>query len=89
MPFPTHRSIHIHIDEIHEAALLVTNFPTVSYVYVRDVQGQIFVLPDGPHRHPRVLSGGQPALYAGDLRIESEVGSRRQTDKLVGDVSVR
>lgn len=30
MPSPTHRSIHIHIDEIHEAALLVTNFPTVS-----------------------------------------------------------
>jgi len=43
------------------------------YVYARDVQGQIFVLSDGPHRHPRVLGGGQPALYAGDLRIESGV----------------
>lgn len=43
------------------------------YVYVRDVQGQVFVLPDGPHRHPRVLGGGRAALYAGDLRIEGRV----------------
>lgn len=49
------------------------DLPDGLYVYVRDVQGQVFVLPDGPHRHPRVLGGGQAALYAGDLRIEAGV----------------
>jgi hypothetical protein len=40
------------------------------YVYVRDHQGLIHVLPDGPHMHPKVLGGAEPALYAGDLSIE-------------------
>ncbi len=40
-----------------------------NYVYVQDVQGIVFVLPDGPHLHPMVLGGGKPALYAGDLTI--------------------
>lgn len=30
----------------------------------------VYVLPDGSHMHPRVLGGGQLALYAGDLVIE-------------------
>jgi hypothetical protein len=40
-----------------------------GYVYVRDVNGLVFVVPDGPHMHPRVLGGGQPAIYAGDLTV--------------------
>jgi hypothetical protein len=40
-----------------------------GYVYVRDANGTIHVLPDGPHLHPKVLGGGQPAMYAGDLTI--------------------
>ncbi len=40
-----------------------------TYVYVRDAQGTIYILPDGPHMHPKVLGGGQPALYAGDLTV--------------------
>ncbi len=40
-----------------------------GYVYVRDVQGTIHVLPDGPHLHPKVLGGGSPALYAGDMTV--------------------
>lgn len=40
-----------------------------GYVYVRDVNGIVFVVPDGPHLHPRVLGGGQPAIYAGDLTV--------------------
>lgn len=40
-----------------------------GYVYVQDTNGVVFVLPDGPHLHPRVLGGAQPALYAGDLTI--------------------
>ena len=38
---------------------------------MRDVNGEIYVLPDGPHLHPRVLGGAQPALYAGDLTVEN------------------
>lgn len=40
-----------------------------GYVYVRDGNGIVHVLPDGPHLHPKVLGGGQPAAYAGDLTI--------------------
>jgi hypothetical protein len=39
------------------------------FVYVRDVNGVVHVLPDGPHLHPKVLGGGQAAAYAGDLTI--------------------
>lgn len=39
------------------------------YVYVQDKSGLIFVLPDGPHRHPKVLGNGEPALCAGDLTL--------------------
>jgi hypothetical protein len=40
------------------------------YVYVQDLRGVVFTLPDGPHMHPKVLGDAQPALYAGDLSIE-------------------
>lgn len=45
--------------------------PDGNYVYVQDTQGVIWALPDGPHRHPRVLGGGSPAQYAGDLVVEN------------------
>jgi hypothetical protein len=45
--------------------------PDGNYVYVQDGSGVIWILPDAPHRHPRVLGGGSPAKYAGDLVIES------------------
>ena len=44
--------------------------PDGNYVYVQAGDGVIWVLADGPHRHPRVLGGGSPATYAGDLVIE-------------------
>jgi hypothetical protein len=44
--------------------------PDGGYVFVQDASGIIFVLPDGPHLHPKVLGGGLPALYAGDLTVE-------------------
>jgi len=28
-----------------------------GYVYVRDTNGVVHVLPDGPHLHPKVLGG--------------------------------
>jgi hypothetical protein len=40
-----------------------------GYVFVQDVNGIIHVLPDGPHLHPKVLGGGQPATYAGDMTV--------------------
>ena len=40
-----------------------------GYVYVRDVGGTVRVLPDGPHLHPKVLGGGSPAHYAGDMTV--------------------
>lgn len=45
--------------------------PDGTYVYVQNEQGLIYVLPDGPHLHPRVLGGGRLAMYAGDLTIQS------------------
>ncbi len=39
------------------------------YVFVRGSTGEIFVLPDGPHLHPRILGLGKPASYAGDMTI--------------------
>lgn len=44
--------------------------PDGLYVYVQDIQGIVHVLPDGPHLHPKVLGGSQPANYAGDLTID-------------------
>lgn len=48
-----------------------SNLPDGGFVFVQDVQGTVFVLPDGPHLHPKVLGGGKPARYAGDLTIQS------------------
>ena len=39
-----------------------------GYVYVRDTNGTVYVLPDGPHLHPKVLGNARLALYAGDMR---------------------
>ena len=39
------------------------------YAYVQDEHGIVWVVPDGPHIHPKVLGGGRSALYAGDMRI--------------------
>jgi hypothetical protein len=46
--------------------------PTIAdggYVYVRDLNGVVYVVPDGPHMHPKVLGGAKPAIYAGDLTV--------------------
>jgi len=44
--------------------------PDGIYVYVQDVDGTVYVLPDGPPLHSKLLGGARPARYAGDLRIE-------------------
>jgi hypothetical protein len=45
------------------------SIPDGGYAYVRDVNGTVHVVPDGPHVHPKILGGGQPAMYAGDMTI--------------------
>lgn len=43
------------------------------YVFVQDVAGTVFVLPDGQHQHVRVLGERKAASYAGDLTIENGI----------------
>ena len=45
------------------------SLPDGGYAYVRDINGTVHVVPDGPHVHPKILGGGQPALYAGDMTV--------------------
>ena len=42
-----------------------------EYVYVQNLDEEVWVLPDGPHRHPKVLGQSLPALYAGTLRVSA------------------
>ena len=46
------------------------NLPDGGSVYVQDSIEVIWVLPDGPHRHVRVLGNAEKAMYASDLTIE-------------------
>jgi hypothetical protein len=43
--------------------------PAGVYVYVQDCAGVVWVCPDGPHRHLRVLGGARPAVAAGEMTI--------------------
>lgn len=43
--------------------------PDGGYAFVRDANGIVYVVPDGPHVHPMILGGGLPAMYAGDMTI--------------------
>src|SRR5262245_24536825 len=53
------------------SAAIGIGLPDGLYVYVQDTHGVIHLLPDGPHMHPKVLGGGQSAMYAGDLTVEN------------------
>lgn len=41
-----------------------------NYVYVQSGDDELWILPDGPHRHPRILGHATPVKYAGDLRVD-------------------
>lgn len=43
--------------------------PPGAYVYVQDCDGTVWLAPDGPHMHPRVLGGARPAVSAGELTL--------------------
>ncbi len=49
---------------------IATSISDGIYVYVQDVDGTIYVLPDGSHLYPKVLGNASSASYAGDLRIK-------------------
>jgi hypothetical protein len=43
--------------------------PDGLYAYVRDTNGIVYVVPDGPHIHPKALGQARPAMYAGDMTV--------------------
>jgi hypothetical protein len=43
-----------------------------EYVYVMDEVGVVWVAPNAPHQHPKVLGGAQPAAAAGELIVGDE-----------------
>ena len=49
--------------------VLTKDIANGNYVFVRDVSGELHVLPDGIHLHPKILGRGAPATYAGDMII--------------------
>lgn len=55
------------------SARLQKGIASGTYVYARDTDGEIWVLPDGPHLHPRILGGGRSAEYAGDLSLDGDI----------------
>jgi hypothetical protein len=42
-----------------------------AFVYVVDTQDRVYVAADGPGKHPYVLGGGVPGLYAGEIRLNA------------------
>ena len=59
------------------------NLSAGAYVYVQDCSGVVWVAPDGPHRHPRLLGGARPAVAAGEL-ILAEGGEVLSINNLSG-----
>lgn len=57
--------------------------PAGAYVYVQDCAGVVWVAPDGPHMHPRVLGGARPVVSAGEL-ILGENGEVLSINNLSG-----
>jgi len=47
--------------------------PDGAYVFVQDLRGVVWLLPDEGHMHPRVLGGNRPARYAGDLTVRNGI----------------
>jgi hypothetical protein len=54
-----------------------------AYVYVQDCSGVVWLSPDGPHVHPRVLGGARPVVAAGEL-ILGENGEVLSINNLSG-----
>ncbi len=68
--------LYVSLDSTHytrsrRTRLLTSSLRDGLYVYARSPTGEIYVLPDGPHQHPRILGTASPVLYAGDMTIEN------------------
>jgi hypothetical protein len=46
-----------------------SNLADGLYAYAQDGSGNVWVVPDQPHIHPKILGLGMSAMYAGDLSI--------------------
>lgn len=42
-----------------------------AYVFVQDVDGKVWVAPDGCHVHPSILGRARPVVSAGELTVEN------------------
>jgi hypothetical protein len=45
-----------------------------AYVFVQDCFGVVWLAPDGPHVHPRVLGGARPVVAAGEMTLGESAG---------------
>ena len=43
-----------------------------QYVFVQDIDGRVWVVPDGCHIHPRVLGRARPVVATGELTLEDQ-----------------
>jgi hypothetical protein len=67
----------------NESAPFSPSLAVGTYVYVQDCAGTVWVLSDGPHRHPRVLGGARPVVAAGEL-VLAENGEVLSINNLSG-----
>ncbi len=44
--------------------------PDRAYVYAQKTDGTIYIAPDRPHQHPKILGGAEAVRYAGDIRLQ-------------------
>lgn len=51
---------------------IVLGMANGTYVFAVSENRQIYVLPDGPHLHPKIFGNAQPVHYAGDLTVQGD-----------------
>lgn len=74
MPLPTRKPRDRHPYKRHpESRECSTAIEAGEYVYVQDEQGVVWVAPNGPHHHPRVLGAAKPAAAASELILDEGV----------------
>jgi len=59
------------------------DLPEGEYVFVQDEQGAVWVLPNGPHYHPRILGNATPVAAAGEM-VVGHVGEIIEINNLSG-----
>ncbi len=54
-----------------------------DHVFVQDAEGSVWVAPNGPHQHPKVLGGALAAAAAGEL-VMGDQGMIMELNNLSG-----